>query len=247
MRRVIRAPTMCRAATLIIPFSLNRPQGSRQSLPGSVHCRFSIAPSAPSGGTWGDGSPQTPATHRCWGSTGAAEGPVSPGRRGRQEKATCQGPRQSLPGSATCQGLAAAVAPHAPLVGGLLPDAPRRQAPRQQAPRQQAPRQQAPRQQAPRQQAPRQQAPRQRDSPPHPSIPMRLRVAGVWGEPSPQVPPEGAERANGGAERANQVPPEARPNAGHNRGASQPRAERANGGAERANENLHSPRGPLCP
>ncbi len=165
MRRVIRAPTMCRATTLIIPFRLNRSQEPRQSFPGSVHCRFPIAPSAPSGGTWGDASPQTPATHTCWGSTGAAEGPVSPGRRGRKEKTTFHGPRQSLPGSATCQGLAAPVDPHAPLVGGLLPD-----------------------------------APRQRGSPPRPSIPMRLCLAGVWGEPSPQVPPEGAEGAKGGAE-----------------------------------------------
>jgi len=37
--------------------------------------------------------------------------------------------------------------------------------------------------------------------------PQRLCVAGVWGEPSPQVPPE------------------ARPNAGRSWGASQPRAE----------------------
>jgi len=52
-----------------------------------------------------------------------------------------------------------------------------------------------------------------------------VRLAGVWGEASPQAPPEGA----GGARRETQAPPEARWTVGRSRGASQPWA----GGARR--------------
>ncbi len=45
-----------------------------------------------------------------------------------------------------------------------------------------------------------------------------VRLAGVWGEASPQAPPEGA----GGARKEAQAPPEARWTAGRSRGASQP-------------------------
>ncbi len=61
-----------------------------------------------------------------------------------------------------------------------------------------------------------------------PVCPRAAWMAGVWGEASPQVPPEGAE----GARSEAQVPPEARPNVGpvaRVRETSQPGAEGARG------------------
>ena len=72
-----------------------------------------------------------------------------------------------------------------------------------------------------------------------PVCPRAAWMAGVWGEPSPQVPPEGAE----GARSEAQVPPEARPTVGpaaRVRETSQPGAEGVRRG-ERALSTFHRP------
>jgi len=58
------------AALYKLPFFRGRP--SWPFAPPTPIKEPSLAPPAPSGGAWGDASPQTPANHGVWGSTGAA-------------------------------------------------------------------------------------------------------------------------------------------------------------------------------
>jgi len=134
---VLLAPLLALIAGAALPLWLPSPPDPWLTSSHDSEKSPSLAPPAPSGGAWGDASPQTPANHSLCGSTGTAI------PRQFTDPAQDKGG-----GGATAPGLLA-VATHAPSHAPWL--------------------------------------------------------AGVWGEASPQAPPEGAGGAKG---RSPQAPPE---------------------------------------